>query len=209
MDYSAPNKALTTHQRDRSRPQHLMQAFGDLTLREMRSSLIAAHKSKRRVGGAAAKTINNELTLLSHAFQLAVKEWEWVAENPVQKVSKEKVRNLIERWLTEEEGVSWRPLPYGFAANTGLWQSEILNLQRCNVDLFRRTITAVGTKERRQRHAPSECEDTRRAESLSKSSIAQNGFGLLQRAGNRMDARDLSRVFYPITTHQALPGREA
>jgi hypothetical protein len=47
--------------------------------------------------GAAAKTINNELTLLSHAFQLAVKEWEWVAENPVQRVSKEKVHNLIER----------------------------------------------------------------------------------------------------------------
>lgn len=74
----------------------------------MRSSLLPAHKSKQRAEGAAAKTINNELTLLSHAFQLAVKEWEWVAENTVQRVSKEKVHNLIERWLTaEEEHVSY------------------------------------------------------------------------------------------------------
>ena len=76
-------------------------------MRELRPSLLAAHKSKRRADGPAAKTINNELTFLSHAFQLAVKEWEWVA---------------------------------------GLRQSEILNLQWCNVDLLRRTITLLEQK---------------------------------------------------------------
>ncbi|MGA2958560.1 MAG: hypothetical protein ABSF48_22890 [Thermodesulfobacteriota bacterium] len=40
---------------------------------------------------------------MSHAFNLALKEWEWVRENPVKKVSKEKVNNQIERWLTLEE----------------------------------------------------------------------------------------------------------
>ena len=39
-DYSAPNKAPTTHHSDKSRAQHLIQAFGDLTLREMRPSLL-------------------------------------------------------------------------------------------------------------------------------------------------------------------------
>ena len=33
-----------------------------------------------------------------------------------------------------------------FAGNTGLRQSEILNLQWCNVDLFRRTITLLEKK---------------------------------------------------------------
>jgi hypothetical protein len=30
-------------------------------------------------------------------------EWEWVTDNPVLRVAKEKVRNSIERWLTPEE----------------------------------------------------------------------------------------------------------
>lgn len=204
-DHSAPNKAPTTHHCDQSRAKHLIQAFGQLTLREMRPSLLAAHKSNRRAGGAAAKTINNELTLLSHAFQLAVKEWEWVAENPVQKVSKEKVRNLIERWLTtEEEGRLLAASPVWlqeiiiFAANTGLRQSEILNLQWCNVDLFRRTITLLEQKNGGRDTLPVNARTLdvlkarARVRSLKTDYVFYNG------AGNRMDARDLLRVFYPV-----------
>jgi integrase len=149
-EHSAPNKAPTTHRCDQSRAQRLIRTFGDLRLTEMRPALLAAYKATRRAEGAAAKTINHDLALLGHAFQLATKEWEWVAENPVHKVSKEKVRNLLERWLTAEEeqrllGASpeWLQEIILFAANTGLRQSEILNLQWCNVDLFRRTITLL------------------------------------------------------------------
>lgn len=76
-DHSAPNKAPKSHRSDKSASLHLSRAFGNLTLRELRPSLIAAHKAKRRTEGAAAKTINIELGILSNAFQLAVKEWEW------------------------------------------------------------------------------------------------------------------------------------
>ena len=152
-DYSAPNKAPTTHHSDKSRAQHLIRAFGDLTLREMRPSLIAAHKSNRRTDGAAAKTINNELTLLSHAFQLAVKEWEWVAENPVQKVSKEKVRNLIERWLTAEEEGRYGALveQAKAAALLGLDQPKVSALVRgrvegYSIDRLFRFLTALGQR---------------------------------------------------------------
>jgi site-specific recombinase XerD len=110
-EHSAPNKAPTTHRCDQSRAQRLIRTFGDLRLKDMQPARLAAYKATRRAEGAAAKTINHDLTLLGHAFQLAVKEWQWVAENPVHKVSKEKVRNLIERWLTaEEEERSWRLL---------------------------------------------------------------------------------------------------
>ena len=102
-DHSAVNKSPSSQRSDRSVALHLIRSFGDLTLRELRPSLIEAHKAKRRAEGAAAKTINIELGILSHAFQLAVKEWEWVTENPVIRVSREKVRNMIERWLTAEE----------------------------------------------------------------------------------------------------------
>ena len=81
-----------------------------------------------------------------------MKEREWVAENPVHKVSKEKVRNLIERLTAEEErrllaaSPGWLQEIIVFAINTGLRQSEILNLQWDQVDLFRRTITLLKQK---------------------------------------------------------------
>jgi len=140
---------------------------------------------------------------LGHAFQLAVKEREWVAENPVHKVSKEKVRNLIERLTAEEErrllaaSPGWLQEIIVFAINTGLRQSEILNLQWDQVGLFPEDDHAVGTKERRTRHAARECEDARRAESQGESPIAHHGVCLSNGAGNRRDARDLVRVFYP------------
>ena len=171
----------------------------------MRPSLLAAHKSKRRAGGAAAKTINNELTLLSHAFQLAVKEWEWVAENPVQKVSKEKVRNLIERWLTAEEeerllaaSPVWLQEIIVFAANTGLRQSEILNLQWCNVDLFRRTITLLEQKNGGRDTLPVNARTLDVLKARAKVRSLKTDYVFYNGAGNRMDARDLLRVFYPV-----------
>jgi hypothetical protein len=39
----------------------------------------------RKEEGAAPATINRELAMLSKAFSLAVKEWEWLKDNPVPK----------------------------------------------------------------------------------------------------------------------------
>jgi len=203
-DHSKPNKAPKTHLCDQSRAQHLTRAFGDLTLKEIRPSLIAAHKSKRRADGAAAKTINNELTLLSHAFQLAVKEWEWVADNPVQRVSKEKVHNLIERWLTVEEerrllaaSPVWLQEIILFAVNTGLRQSEILNLQWGQVDLFRRTITLLEQKNGGRDTLPVNAKALDVLKARAKVRSLKTDYVFYNGAGNRMDARDLLRVFYP------------
>ena len=46
--------------------------------------------------------MNRELALLSHAFNLAVRAWEWMELNPVSRVSRERINNNIERWLTCE-----------------------------------------------------------------------------------------------------------
>ena len=203
-EHSAPNKAPTTHRCDQSRAQRLIRTFGDLTLKEIRPSLLAAYKATRRAEGAAAKTINHDLTLLGHAFQLAVKEWEWVAENPVHKVSKEKVRNLIERWLTAEEeqrllaaSPGWLQEIIVFAINTGLRQSEILNLQWGQVDLFRRTITLLEQKNGGRDTLPVNATtlDVLKARANVRSRTTDYVF--YNGAGNRRDARDLLRVFYP------------
>jgi integrase len=91
---------------------------------------------------------------MSHAFNLAIKEWEWIKENPVRRVSKEKVNNQTERWLTLEEqqklasSPRWLEEIIIFAINTGLRLSEILDLKWAQVDLPRRTITILEQKNR-------------------------------------------------------------
>lgn len=204
-DHSAPNKAPTSHRSDKSVSLHLIRAFGDLTLRELRPSLIAAYKAKRRAEGAAAKTINIELGILSHAFQLAVKEWEWVTENPVIRVSREKVRNVIERWLTAEEeqrllaaSPRWLQEIIVFAANTGLRQGEILDLQWSKVDLFRRTITLLEQKNGAKDTLPVNAKTLEVLKARAKVRSLKSDYVFFNGAGNRMDARDLLRVFYPV-----------
>jgi len=152
-EHSARNKATMSHIRDKNLRDHLVETFGDLTLAEITPSLFSEYKTKRRDEGAAPQTINNEISLMSHAFNLAIKEWEWVKENPVKKVSKEKVNNLIERWLTLEEekkllasSPRWLQEIILFAVNTGLRQGEILDLRWSEVDPARKTITILEQK---------------------------------------------------------------
>ena len=46
-EYSATNKAPKSHARDKSLRDHLLEAFGDLTLLEISPNLIAEYKTKR------------------------------------------------------------------------------------------------------------------------------------------------------------------
>jgi integrase len=48
-------------------------------------------------------TVVRYLAVLSHAFSVAVKEWEWLSESPMPKVAKPKVRNDRARFLNEDE----------------------------------------------------------------------------------------------------------
>jgi len=155
VQHSAKNKAPRTHERDKSLKKHLLDFFGNFPLVEITPNLIAEYKCKRREEGAAPQTINNETSLMSHAFNLAIKEWEWVKDNPIRKVSKEKVSNEIERWLTLNEekklfdsSPKWVQEIIAFAVNTGLRQGEILDLAWPRVDLSRKTLTILEQKNR-------------------------------------------------------------
>jgi integrase len=150
VEHSARNKTRRSHNRDKSLLAHLLESFGDLAIAEITPPLISEYKTKRRNEGAAPQTINNETSLMSHAFNLAIREWEWLRENPVKKVSKEKVNNLMERWLTLDEeknlltsSPKWLQEIITFAINTGLRLSEILDLKWRRVDLSRKTITLL------------------------------------------------------------------
>ena len=164
---------------------------------------ISLYKSLRREEKAAPKTLNNELILMSHAFNLAIKEWEWVKENPVSKVSKEKVNNLIERWLTleEEEKLmlvfsTWLREIMVFAIHTGFRQSEILNLQWSQVDLFRKTITLLVQKNKSRDTLPLNQNALEVLKARTKVRHIKSNHVFYNEEGNRIDARNLLRAFY-------------
>jgi len=152
-EYSAINKAPRSHERDKGLRKHLEPVFGNIVLTDITPRQINDYKVRRRQEGASPRTVNYELIMMGHAFNLALREWEWVKENPVSKVRKEKVNNFIERWLTFEEEAKlvkaspkWLQEIIVFAIHTGFRESEILDLTWKQVDFNRRTITLYEQK---------------------------------------------------------------
>ncbi len=84
-----------------------------------------------------------------------------------------------------------------FAINTGFRQSEILNLQWGQVDLFRRTITLLEQKNGSRDTLPVNGDDVRRVESQGESPLAHLRVCLFQRGRKPEGARNLLRAFYP------------
>ena len=163
-EHTDRNKALSSQRRDRGMSERLSEFFGDMMLSAIRPRLIADYKSKRRLDGVSPKTINNELTLMSHAFTLCVKEWELVRDNPVKRVSREKVRNHMARWLTVEEenrlldaSPPWLQQLIVFAVSTGLRHREVLHLQWPEVDLFTKDDHDPGAEKSEHRYAAVKC----------------------------------------------------
>lgn len=154
--------------------------------------------------GAAAKTLNDELDLLGHAYKLAEREWDWATNNPVQKIAKEKVRNLIERWLTPEEeqrllaaSPTWLQEIIVFALHSGMRRGEIMNLHWSHVDLARRTLTILEQKNGARDTLP--VNDTAMAVLQTRAAVRTSNTEavFLNGAGHPRNARNLLRAFYP------------
>ncbi|MCF6147314.1 MAG: tyrosine-type recombinase/integrase [Candidatus Kuenenia sp.] len=141
--------------------KHLSDFFGELALSKITAGKINEYKQARKEKGGGAPSINRSLSMLSKAFSLASKEWEWVKENPVLKVSREKENRGRDRWLTYDEekrlldnSPQWLKEIILFALHTGLRQDELLSLQWGRVNLFNWTIIIQETKNGKPRTIP-------------------------------------------------------
>lgn len=202
-EHSARNKAPKSHIRDKSLKHHLVEYFGDLSLAEVTPNLISSYKNSRREEGASPRTLNYELALMSHAFNLAIKEWEWVSDNPVKKISKEKVNNQVERWLTLEEeekllnaSPDWLREIISFAVNTGLRQGEILNLQWPQIDFSRRTIIILEQKNQGKDTLPLNKTAQGILREKAKGRNGETDIVFCNGNGQRIDDGNLRRAFY-------------
>ena len=210
-EYSERNKSLKSHIRDKSVLDHLNQFFGDFTLSNITPRLVSEYKTKRREERAAPATVNKELILMGHAFNLAIKEWEWIKENPVSRVSREKVNNQRERWLTSKEEESllavspvWLQEIIIFAINTGLRQGEILNLAWDRVDLFRKTVTILEQKNKGKDTLPLNNKAMDVLKARARVRHIKTNYVFYNGNGNRIEARNLLRAFYPAIKKGAL-----
>jgi integrase len=151
-EYSA-QKAPSTHEREQYTIKVMAPYFGKRTLGEITPKVIAGYKTQRRDEGGSPSTINRELALLRHAFNVAIKEWEWCRDNPVRRVAMERVNNARVRYLTNEEFErvlqvcpAWvQPLVL-VARYTGLRRGNVQTLRWDQVDLNRQVLIVEQTK---------------------------------------------------------------
>ncbi len=73
-EHSKPRKKAWT--RDEVSLSHLKPFFGEYNLMEITPSIISDYKNRRLREGAAPASLNRELSLCKHAFNLASKEWD-------------------------------------------------------------------------------------------------------------------------------------
>lgn len=113
----------------------------------------------------SAATVNRYLAALSHLFTIATKEWGWINENPLQKISKMKEPRGRVRFLSDAERnkllttakESTNPYLYliiVICLSTGARKMEILNLRWSDVDLNRGVIILHETKNNERRVLP-------------------------------------------------------
>ena len=157
--YKAEYLPLKSHpEKYESMIKNLLAFFGGFCITEITHSLVNQYKVK---GEGKKIATNRELSVLRAAFNIAIKEWEWVKNNPVNKVKLWKEPPGRVRYLTEEEFdrllnecPAYLKSIVTVARHTGLRKENILSLTWSQVDLFRRLIILEHTKNNERLSVP-------------------------------------------------------
>lgn len=145
--------------------------IGHVLLSDLTPALIAEQRDKLLKGFTPRKKLRSPATVvryiaaLSHALSIAVKEWGWIEDSPIRKVTKPKESRGRIRFLSDTERCallkacrkSSNPFLYPvvvLALSTGMRQGEIMNLRWEDVDLFRGRIVLHNTKNGERRVVP-------------------------------------------------------
>ena len=128
--------------------------IGSRALSDITPSLIAEYRDELgreitiRGKPPSPATVVRYMAALSHAFTIAVKEWGWMEDSPMRKVTKPREPRGRVRFLSDEERIrllesckeSSSPYLYPvvvLALSTGMRSGEIMGLTWDNVDLNR------------------------------------------------------------------------
>jgi integrase len=142
---------------------HLLSDVSPALLAECRDELlneITVRGTKR-----SPSTVVRYLAVLSHAFSIAVREWGWIEDSPMRKVTKPKEPKGRVRYLLDDERArlliacksSKNPYLYAvvvLALSSGMRHGEILNLKWSNIDLDKGKIVLFEAKNDETRVIP-------------------------------------------------------
>lgn len=126
---------------------------------KLTNSVTVRHKQR------SPATVNRYLAALSHAFTVAVKEWQWLEDNPLRKVSKPKESRGRVRFLSDPERTALLDacrqssnadlyLAVVLSLSTGARQQEIMSLRWQQIDLNAGLIRLEHTKNGERRALP-------------------------------------------------------
>jgi len=138
--------------RDKSILKHFKAFFGeDRLLKDIEHNL-GDYEGFRAAKNAMPATISKELGLLKRMFNIAIKKWKWLKENPVSYIEMPVVRNERTRYLSDNEyaelmkavddpsSPEWLKPVILMALNTGLRESNLLGLKWSQVNLFSKMV---------------------------------------------------------------------
>jgi len=164
-----PKKAKNINQK----PQLLWwkKELGEYTLADITPDKIAECRDKLLSGNNdsdykfAPATVVRYMAALSHAFTIAIREWQWLEDSPMKKVRKPSLPRGRVRFLNEDErerllkACQTSKNEYLFlivvlALSTGMRKSEILNLEWPDVDLQKERLTVHNTKNKERKVVP-------------------------------------------------------
>jgi integrase len=143
---------------------YLLSSVTPAIITEYRGKLLT-EPSKRGKIKRTNSTANRYCAALSHCFTIAVKEWEWMQENPIMKIAKLKEPKGRVRYLSDEERErllktckesqsQFLYLLVVLAISTGARKMEICKLTWNDIDLNRSMITLHDTKNKERRSLP-------------------------------------------------------
>ncbi len=159
-----PHKRPATVASQRQQLEWWRQRIGHLRLLDVTPALLTECRDELAEALSPA-TVRRYLALVSHAFAVARREWQWIDNNPVEHVSKPKEPPGRVRFLSDDE----RPLLLDaclrsrnpdlypvvlMALGTGARKTEILSLDWSAIDLSRQLVTFHYTKNSARRSVP-------------------------------------------------------
>lgn len=145
--------------------------YGHLILSRITQSVLCeardrlGSESTPRGSQRAPATVKRYMAALSHAFTIAIQEWEWLETNPLKRVRRPIEPRGRVRFLDEDERdrllaacrESRSPLLYPvvlLALSTGMRRGEIMQLRHSDVDLQLGRITIEESKNDERRVVP-------------------------------------------------------
>lgn len=166
LPYKPKNGANTQHHLRYWKARLGTYALADVTaalIVQGRNELLAS--KTRRDTPMANATVVRYMASLSHAFTVAVKDWQWLDDSPMRKVSKPREPRGRERFLSDDERdqllqackASTSRFLYTvvvLALSTGMRRGEIMSLRWSQIDLPRGRVLLYETKNGTSRAVP-------------------------------------------------------